>query len=250
MTTNLAVRFLGSGDAFGSGGRLQTCIHVESSSRRFLIDCGASSMVGMRANGVEPDAIDAVILTHFHGDHCAGVAFLLLHAALVSRRTRPLVITGPIGTERHVNRLLEVLFPGSAPLKPRFQLDYVELEHRLAAEFCGIAVTSWPALHVPETMPSIVRVTHAGRSLVYTGDTGWTEDIVEACDGADLLIAECYLDQTPTRTHLTHGLLKANLQRLNVAAMVLTHASDEILGKHELDDLDTALAFDGMTIHV
>lgn len=248
MKTNLVVRFLGCGDAFGSGGRLQTCIHVESGSHRFLIDCGASAMVGMRANGVDPDAIDAVVLTHFHGDHCAGVAFLLVHAMVVSRRTRPLVIAGPVGTEHHVNRLLEVLFPGSAPLKPRFQLDFVELEHRVAAEFRGITVKSWPALHVPQTMPSIVRVTHAGRSLVYTGDTGWTEDIVEACDGADLLIAECYLDQTPTRTHLTLDLLRANRQRLNVAAMVLTHASDEILKRH--DDLGAALAFDGMAIHV
>ena len=54
------VRFLGSGDTFGSGGRLHTCIHVCSEETTFLIDCGASSLIAMKRFGVDPSSIDAV----------------------------------------------------------------------------------------------------------------------------------------------------------------------------------------------
>ncbi len=244
----LAVRFIGSGDAFGSGGRLQTCIHVQSASRRFLIDCGASSMVGLRAHAIDPDTLDAIVLTHFHGDHCAGVAFLLMHAMLASKRTAALVIAGPTGTRKHVRRLLDVLFPGSSHLQPQFPLEYVEMEPRQSVEFAGISVTTWPALHAPQTHPTIVRIRHAERTVVYTGDTGWTDDLVPACDGADLLIAECYLDGTATHSHLTRSVLRANRARLNAKAIVLTHAADEILAVR--DALPEILADDGSIFHV
>lgn len=245
-TTSLTVRFLGAGDAFGSGGQLQTCIHVQSASHAFLIDCGASSMVGLSRNAIAPESIDAIILTHFHGDHCAGVAFFLFHAMVVAKRSRPLVIAGPVGTQQHIARLLDVLFPGSGHLRPLFDLDYVELEHRSPAWFNGIEVESWPALHTPETRPSMVRITHAGRVVVYTGDTGWTDDVLHASDGADLLIAECYLGRTTSSSHITLDMLRQHRQRLNVKALVLTHASDEILSVQ--DQLGEVLAVDGLSI--
>lgn len=52
--TNFTVQFLGSGDAFGSGGRFQTCIYVDAGQTRFLFDCGASSLVAMKRFGVAP----------------------------------------------------------------------------------------------------------------------------------------------------------------------------------------------------
>lgn len=69
----VTVRFLGSGDAFGSGGRFQTCILVETASTRFLIDCGASSLIGMKRFGVDPGSVDAILISHLHGDHFGGL---------------------------------------------------------------------------------------------------------------------------------------------------------------------------------
>ncbi|BBK35454.1 hypothetical protein STAQ_05320 [Allostella sp. ATCC 35155] len=93
-------RFLGSGDAFGSGGRFQTCFHLAGPSGAVLIDCGASSMIAIRRFGVDPNAVDAVLITHLHGDHFAGLPFFLLDAQLTSRRTRPLAIAGPPNSPR------------------------------------------------------------------------------------------------------------------------------------------------------
>lgn len=50
----MRVRFLGSGDAFGSGGRLQTCILLESEGLRCLVDCGASSLIALKRAAIDP----------------------------------------------------------------------------------------------------------------------------------------------------------------------------------------------------
>lgn len=69
------VRFLGSGEAFGSGGRLQSCILVSHPGGRFLVDCGATAMVSLRRFDVDPNTIDSIFLTHLHGDHFGGFPF-------------------------------------------------------------------------------------------------------------------------------------------------------------------------------
>jgi hypothetical protein len=79
----ISVQFIGSGDAFASGGRLQTSILVNGPDVRFAIDFGTTSLVGLRQQDIDPNTIDAIFLTHLHGDHCGGVPFLLLDAKRV-----------------------------------------------------------------------------------------------------------------------------------------------------------------------
>ena len=247
-TAGVTLRFIGSGDAFGSGGRLQTCFLVDAPGVRFLIDCGCSSMIGLAAQGIEADSIDAIVLTHFHGDHCGGVAFLLFHAMAVTRRTRALTIVGPLGTQAHIVRLLDVLFPGSDALKPRFALHYVEVGPGAGRSAGALQIRNWPAVHTEQTHPTIVRVEVGGRSIVYTGDTAWTPAILEACDGADLLVAECYYFDTPSRWHMDHATLQARKSSLNVKRIVLTHPSDAVL--QQAGALLETLAHDGLVIAV
>jgi ribonuclease BN (tRNA processing enzyme) len=109
---DVSVQFLGSGDALGSGGRLQTCIYVEASDTRCLLDCGASSLIAMKRWGVEPALIDIILLTHLHGDHFGGVPFFIVEAQLISKRTRPLVVAGPPGLVTRMRQAIEVMLPG------------------------------------------------------------------------------------------------------------------------------------------
>ena len=110
----MKVTFLGSGDAFGSGGRLQTCILVAASTGKFLIDCGASSMIAIRKFDVNPNEISQIVLTHLHGDHFCGLPFFLLDAQMISKRTEPLTIIGPLGTKARLLSAMDVMFPGSS----------------------------------------------------------------------------------------------------------------------------------------
>src|SRR5947207_3614626 len=123
----VSVRFVGSGDSFGSGGRFQTCIVVDGPSSRFAIDFGTSSLIALAQQGIEHNSLDAILLTHLHGDHCGGVPFLLMDAMLAAKRQRPLVIAGPAGTRAHLDALREALFPGSSVMRPQFAVDYREL---------------------------------------------------------------------------------------------------------------------------
>ena len=103
---SVEIQFLGSGDAFGNGGRLQACIHVQTAETQFLLDCGASAVIGMKRFGVDPSRIDWILISHLHGDHFAGIPFLILDGQF-SRRTRPLRIAGPPGVAKRVLAALD-----------------------------------------------------------------------------------------------------------------------------------------------
>ncbi len=90
----MLLTIIGCGDAFGSGGRMQTAYHVRSGSTSFLIDCGATALIGLERAGLSPDEIPTIFLSHLHGDHFAGLCWWLLHAQHVTRRTAPLTVTG------------------------------------------------------------------------------------------------------------------------------------------------------------
>ncbi|MEL7082826.1 MAG: MBL fold metallo-hydrolase, partial [Pseudomonadota bacterium] len=78
---------VGSGDAFGSGGRLQTCFHVTRPDGNFLIDCGATALIGLSRLDLDPNDVSHIFISHLHGDHFSGLVWWMLHAQYVSKRT-------------------------------------------------------------------------------------------------------------------------------------------------------------------
>ena len=125
---SVTVTFVGSGDAFGAGGRFQTCIMVDAPGTRFVIDFGASSLVALNKMGIEHNSIDTVVLTHIHGDHCGGIPFMLMDAMLGAKRETPLTIAGPRETEKKLGAVNEALMPGMNVMTPKFDLNYVEVD--------------------------------------------------------------------------------------------------------------------------
>jgi len=122
----MRIRFAGSGDAFGSGGRWQTCIHLSGNGQVLLVDCGATSLAALKAQGLDPSAVDAVAVTHLHGDHFGGLPFLILDGQF-SRRSTPLQVAGPPGIRARLAEAMEVLFPGSSQAQRRFPVRVIEL---------------------------------------------------------------------------------------------------------------------------
>ena len=116
--TPIRVRFVGSGDAFAGGGRFQTCLHVSGGAAPLLIDCGATTLVALRRERIDPASIGWVLLSHLHGDHFGGLPWLILDGQFAGR-TRPLVIAGPPGTERRLAQAFDALYPGAATAERR-----------------------------------------------------------------------------------------------------------------------------------
>ena len=243
----MKVRFLGSGDAFGSGGRFQTCIHVESGASQLLLDCGASSLIAMRRFGVDPQAIDTVILSHLHGDHFGGVPFLVLDGQF-KRRTRPLLVAGPPGVEKRVREAMEMFFPGSTRIERKFETRFVELADRVAVEAGPVHVTGYEVSHASGAPPFALRITGEGKVVTYSGDTEWTESLVDAARGADLFIAEALSYDKRIRYHLDLATLRQHRSRLDCLRLIVTHMGEDVLAR--LDGLAVEAAEDGKQLLV
>lgn len=229
----MRLQVLGCGDAFGSGGRFNTCFHVDPSAGgdgdAFLIDCGASSLIAIRRFGVDPNRIRSVFLTHLHGDHFGGLPWLILDGQLVSGRTRPLTVVGPPGTAERLPAAMEVLFPGSSTAERRFAVEVVEIEAGRPIEVAGVSVTAFTMRHPSGAPAHALRIESAGRVVSYTGDTEWVEDIVAAGRGADLMIAEGYTVERPVKFHLDWATLKRRLPEIGPKRLMLTHMSPEMI---------------------
>jgi ribonuclease BN (tRNA processing enzyme) len=244
----MQLRFVGCGDAFGSGGRCNTCFHVTGDNVNFLIDCGASSLPALRRQGIVCDDIELVLITHFHGDHFAGLPFLLLDAQF-TRRTRPLVVAGPEGIETRLTQAMEVMFEHSSKTRQRFELSVVALKPEETRSFGAVNVTPYPVVHGESGGPFLAyRIEAEGRVIAYSADTEWTETLIPAARNADLFIAEAYYYDRVVKNHLSLKTLEAHLPAIRPKRLVLTHMSDDMLGR--LDTLDYTAASDGMVVKI
>ncbi|CAO4137162.1 MBL fold metallo-hydrolase [Methylorubrum extorquens] len=225
----MRLHVLGCGDAFGSGGRFNTCFHVDAPGGAFLIDCGASALIAIRRFGVEPNRIRTVFLTHLHGDHFGGLPWLILDGKLVSGRTEPLTVVGPPGTAERLPAAMEVLFPGSSTAERRFRVEVVEMEAGRPVETGGVRATAFTMRHPSGAPAHALRIEAAGKVVSYTGDTEWVEDIVAAGRGADLMIAEGYTVERPVKFHLDWATLKRRLPEIAPKRLMLTHMSPEMI---------------------
>jgi ribonuclease BN (tRNA processing enzyme) len=242
---------VGCGDAFGSGGRLQTCYHVEAAGTRFLMDCGATALIGLTRLGIDPNAIPSIFISHLHGDHYAGLVWWLLHAQHVAKRTTPLTVVGPPGIEARFTATCEVLFPGSSGVRRRFDLKFAEITRKRPLQVGPVRATAFEVSH-PSGAPShALRLETEGKVLSFTGDTEWVESLVPAGLAADLYIMECYWFEGAPSYHMSWKTIEANLNRIGARRVLLTHMSERMLARSsEIADARVALAKDGLVIEL
>jgi len=240
--------FLGCGDAFGSGGRLNTCFFVNAPSCRFLIDCGASSLIALHRNGLTTEDVDAILVTHFHGDHYGGLPFLFLEAARQRRRRRPLTVVTPQGGPERTRALMEQLYPGTSGTMDELDLRFECYESRQPLETGPLRVTPYPVIHSDAARSHGLRIEVDGRTLGFSGDTSWTDELLRIAEGAHLMICECNFFETQTKNHLDYGTLAPRLSEFNAERVILNHLGDEMLGR--LDAVEWPCAEDGMRVTV
>jgi ribonuclease BN (tRNA processing enzyme) len=244
----LKITFLGTGDAFGHGGRLQPCILVNARDCNFLMDCGATAMVSMNRFCVNPNDIDLILISHLHGDHFGGLPFFILDAQLHSKRQGPLFVVGPPGTRRRFEAAMEVMFPGSSKVQRKFSLEVAEITPGEAYSFRAVTVTPVLVNHASGDPALAFRVDCEGKRVAYTGDTAWTDAIRKIAMNANLLIAEAYFYEKPIKYHLSYLTLAEHLGEMNPGRIFLTHMSGDMLSR--LDDVKAEVAEDGMVVEL
>jgi ribonuclease BN (tRNA processing enzyme) len=242
----MRVTFVGTGDAFGSGARAHTCFRLDSGECTLVVDFGASALTTWRAQGLDLSDINAIVLSHLHGDHFGALPFLLLDYQFVSRRKKPLVIAGPPGTEARLHTAMETFFPESSTNRWRFDWSVTEMAPGVQAVLAEFDVVSTEVVHPSGAPSTALRISRDGRLFSYSGDTAWTDRLVEVADGADLFVTECSSGETRLPHHIDWPTLKANLPRLKARRIAVTHMGDSALARAaEMKAAGVHVTYDG-----
>jgi ribonuclease BN (tRNA processing enzyme) len=245
----MRLTIIGSGDAFGSGGRHNTCFHLVAGERTVLIDCGASAPVALRARNVDLNSIDAVILSHLHGDHFGGIPFLMLDGQFLSRRERPLLFAGPPGTAERINAALEVFYPNSTKTNYRFPWSVTEIPVGAPTDILGLNVVSAEVIHFSGAPSTALRISDGKKTLAYSGDTQWTDALLPIAAGADLFIVECYDYDRELTGHLNWITIRQKLKDVAARRVMVTHMNPSMLAR--IDEAKAAgalVAEDGLVL--
>lgn len=245
----MRLQFVGCGDAFGSGGRFNTCFHLHSSGGNALIDCGATSLIALKRLDIDRNAIDVILVTHFHGDHFGGIPFLVMEAQFVTRRERPLIIAGPRGVAERYAQAMDLAFPSSAHQPKRFEVRFQEIEPGAKVAVGVMQVEAFPVVHTPAAGPCLgYRINIDGHIIAYSGDTEWTETLIPLGRNADLFVCEAYTYEREVPHHTALAQLESRLDVIAPKRLILTHMSDDMLGR--LGSLAHETASDGLIVEL
>ncbi|MDQ6788400.1 MAG: ribonuclease Z [Acidobacteriota bacterium] len=216
---------LGSGDAAPHARRSSSGYWLETESGSILLDCSASTIYRMAQENLDWGNLDAIWISHFHLDHCGGLAPFLFgtkHAEQMRERRKPLRIFGACGLNDLINAFDRAnnynLF------KQPFPVEVVEVEPLETFEI--LPRTEAVAFSTPHTEESLaIRIKNANdATIVYTSDTGFSKSLATFAGAADLLVMECsFFKDKPIQTHLELGEAMFLARYSKAKRVVLTH---------------------------
>ena len=196
--SNLTVILLGTaGGPTFSAQRLGISTLVLAGPEKLLFDCGRGLTTGMSALAINPVDVTKVFLTHLHSDHVIALPELYL-APWAHGRNQPLQVWGPEGTQAMLTHLQEA-FAFDIHMRRdvdeklsaegiRFQAT--DIREGLVYEANGVKVTAFLVDHGPVKPAFGFRVDYHGHSVVMSGDTKPSDNLVKFSQGVDLLIHE------------------------------------------------------------
>jgi hypothetical protein len=248
-TASVTVTFAGSGDAFGSGGRLQACIHLSADANTgVLLDCGATSLIALARQGIDPNTIATVFVSHMHVDHFGGIPQLILDGQF-RRRTAPLTVAGPQGLAARLTDAMEVMFPGSSTVRRRFGVHVIELDPADPPRVIGsVTVQAGRPRYCGRPVPRAARRASAAEPSPTPATRAWTDTLIDVADGTDLLMAEAYFWDKPVPYHLRHADPVEHRTQITSARTILTYMSTDMLAHAGAAEFE--LAHDGLTINL
>ncbi|MCC6711952.1 MAG: MBL fold metallo-hydrolase [Candidatus Dadabacteria bacterium] len=220
----MRLTILGSGTCVPYARRGPSGYAVELPGAKIVLDCGSGTTKRLAEAGINYLGVDYLFLSHLHPDHTGDLAAFLFATKYAygspwgDRREKPLYLRGGPGFPGFLEALRGVygdwISPGT--------LDSGELTEGVY-EFEGFALTAVKTPHIDSSLA--YRIDHAGKSLVYSGDTEYSEPLIELAQGADVLVVECALplDSMKRKGHMTLGDVVDTINRSGAKRAVITH---------------------------
>jgi ribonuclease BN (tRNA processing enzyme) len=248
------ITIVGSGTVVPRLSRRQSCVVVETGGETIVLDLGSGAVRGMLRAGLDPFAVDRVFFTHFHPDHTVDIVpllFAIQHGA-EEEREKPLALYGPEPFERFFGSIADVWGQWMYPT------EISELAHACPSplDLPDLRVSWAPAEHRPESIAYRLEAEN-GAALVYTGDTEYSDSVVELAQGIHTLLIECsFPDDNPVPGHLTPSGVARIAREAGAGRVVLTHIyppADELNLTQEVGhgfDGEVLVAEDGLKLSV
>lgn len=228
--------FIGVGEAFDDK-HFNTSLLVETADSSLLLDCGFTAPMGFWENAAPPLDLQAIYISHFHGDHFFGIPALLMRMKQEGR-TVPLTILGQPGVETIVRQTVELAYPGSLA-KASFDLNFMECSAGqnlvLGDMRLGFALSDHPR-------PCLaIRIDSEQCALFYSGDGGATNETMTLADGVDLIVHESF---TLDAVKPGHGTVDASIdfaRRAGARQLALVHIERDVR-RHQCEKLRQRLS--------
>lgn len=238
----MEIVFLGVGEACDPDNP-NTSLLVKSDRHQVMLDCGFTTPHIYFKTCDNADELDALWISHFHGDHFFGVPLLLLRFWEMGRG-KPISIIGRPGTEDLVSRAMELAYPG---LMPRFDypVRFIELSSGDESEAVGFL---WRAAENDHPEPCLaVRLEQTGKSMFYSGDGRPNPETIRLAAGCDLAVHEAFRVSGETPGHGTVAGCLEFARRAGVEAMALLHVQRQERAGHE-EEIRALLVESGLKV--
>lgn len=209
---NAQLKILGSGNAFNEGIRLNSAYVLASDNKNILIDCGFTVPYALQKAEISFNSIDYIFITHYHGDHVAGISAFLLALKYIYPQNKKLVVVGPGNVKTKLAAVLQVLYPGAEELLDTLNLEFINVHFQEKRKYSinELDFEVFPMQHSSEVLPVGYIFNNKKFKIGFTGDTGWHNALEDFLKKIDIAIVECNFAEKLGQAHLSVEELEKN----------------------------------------
>lgn len=193
----MKITLLGTGGPIPDPHRAGPSTLVQAGNQNIVVDCGRACAMRLSSAGVMPPMITAVVLTHLHSDHISDLNDIVTTRWIMSPVYTPLIIIGPIGTQRVVDGLMMMLSLDQGyrcehhtDLRegPGMTVEVREVEPGAVIQLGDVRVEAHRTDHRPVAPTVGFRFEHDGKVAVVAGDTVPCDELDALCHNADIYV--------------------------------------------------------------
>ena len=227
----MQIIILGSGTGLPSASLGSPSFVMAADGQHILFDMGPGTLRQLARIGINHDKIDQIFITHFHPDHTADLIHFLFatrHPPTLATR-KPFILTAPSGLLGFLDALQKAYGKWLNVPPEIMTLEELDTEKPEKKNYEHFQMMSQPVMHTPASLA--YRITgRSGKSFVYSGDTGFCDEIITLAQGTDLFITECsFPDGEGKEGHLTPSLAGRIATLAEVKKLLLVHFYPEVL---------------------